>query len=172
MYLRTVNVEDYGYKDQAARLALFTFLANLQGDVDVIDIQLAPDDPLLFDLHKFIKGKQVFFQARVVDVPVVFSNLPAAERLVHVTVNIHDTLCPWNEGVFNIVMNAEGNAVTRTSKQADVSMDIRALPLLLTGTSTPEQLTHYGLAEGNVLQLAPLAGVARGISYMARADYF
>ncbi|MEM6429836.1 MAG: GNAT family N-acetyltransferase [Deinococcota bacterium] len=169
---QTLYVEDCGYRDQAGRLALFTFLANLQGDVDVIDIHLTPDDPLLFDLHKFIKGKQVFFQARVVDVPVMFQNLPTAERLGHVTVKIHDKLCPWNEGVFNLVMNTEGNAATRTSKQADVSVDVRALPLLLTGISTPEQLTHYGLAEGDVAQLAPLAGVAGGVSFMARADYF
>lgn len=165
-------VQDYAYKSRAGRTALFTFLANLQGHIDIIYMHLPADEPLLFDLGAFVSGPETPFQARIVDVTVALANLPAPETLEHLRVNIQDTFCAWNHGTFNIVMNPSGIAVNRTDKTADVSVDIRALPLLLTGASSLSQLTYSELIEGDVAMLEPLHGLATGIPFMPNADYF
>ena len=169
---KVLAVQDYAYKSRAGRTALFTFLANLQGHIDIIYLHLPADEPLLFDLGAFVSGPETPFQARVVDVVVALASLPAPEQLEHLRVNIQDNFCAWNHGTFNIVMNPTGIAVTRTDKPAEVSADIRALPLLLTGLSSPRQLAYSGLVEGEIKVLEPLHGLASGIPFMPGADYF
>jgi len=169
---KVLSINDYAYKTPAGRTALFTFLANLQGHIDVINIHLPADDPLLFELGAFVSSPDTPFQARIVDVQVALASLPAPAQLEHLRVNIIDTFCTWNHGVFNIVMNPQGIAVTRTDESADVSADIRALPLLLTGVSSPHKLAHSGLVAGNIEELEPLHGLAEGVSFMPCSDYF
>jgi predicted acetyltransferase len=169
---KVLAVQDYAYKSRAGRTALFTFLANLQGHIDIIYLHLPTDDPLLYDLGAFVSGPETHFQARVVDVSVALASLPAPAQLEHLRVNIQDNFCAWNHGTFNIVMNPTGIAVTRTDTPADVSADIRALPLLLTGVSSLQQLTYSGLIKGEVGLLEPLHGLASGVPFMPGADYF
>lgn len=165
-------VHDYGYKTHAGRNALVTFLANLQGHIDVVDMHFPADDPLLFDLTAFVNGPKTVFQARIVDVVVALASLPAPAVLEHLRIHIHDDFCAWNHGTFSVVMNPSGIAVSRTDKPAAVNADIRALPLLLSGVSSPQQLAHSGLVTGDVDVLEPLHGLAPSVPYMPRADYF
>jgi len=169
---KVLAVQDYAYKSQAGRTALFTFLANLQGHIDVIYLHLPADEPLLYDLGAFVNGPETHFQARIIDVHVALASLPAPKELEHLRVNIIDTFCAWNHGTFNVVMNPAGIAVSDTDKPAKVSADIRALPLLLTGVSSPQQLVYSGLVEGDIRLLEPLHGLAEGIPFMPGSDFF
>jgi predicted acetyltransferase len=169
---KVFTVQDYGYKTPAGRSALLTFLADLQGHIDVVDIHLPADDPLLFDLGAFVSGPDTPFQARIVDVAIALASLPAPKQLEHLHVNIIDDFCAWNHGTFSIVMNPSGIVVNRSDKTAEVSVDIRALPLLLTGVSSPRQLAHSGLLAGELGLLEPLHGLAQGVPFMPSSDYF
>lgn len=173
---KVMTIHDYGYKSHAGYSALFTFLANLQGHIDIIDMHLPADVPLAFDLGAYVSGPDTLFQARIVDVRIALASalasLPAPTALEHLRVNISDNFCSWNQGTFSVVMNPSGIAVNRTDKTAAVSADIRALPLLLTGVSSPQQLAHSGLVTGEIDTLEPFHGLAQGVPYMPRVDFF
>ena len=168
----TLTVEDYAYSSPAGRSHLWRFVGSFYGQADRVRLHLPGDEPLLFGLQGYVEANRSSFQARVVDVPRALDGL-SGENAVSFTLGVRDNFCEWNNGVFGLELSPDGTKVEKTNGDADVRLDVRALPLLLSGGVNARTAQRTGFAEGDLEHLEALVSLAGGrTSYMALADYF
>ena len=168
----TLTVEDYAYSSPAGRDRLWRFVGSFYGQADAVRLHLPGDEPLLFDLQGYVEANRSSFQARVVDVPRVLNKLSSGDA-VSFTLGVRDDFCEWNNGVFRLELSPDGTRAEKTNGYADVNLDVRALPLLLSGSVNARTAQRTGLAEGDLKSIEALTSLAGGrASYMALADYF
>ena len=169
----TLTVEDYAYSSPEGRSHLWRFVGSFHGQADRVRLHLPGDEPLLFDLQGYVEANRSSFQARVVDVPRALHGLFSKDTLSF-TLKVHDDFCAWNDGVFGLELSPRGTKVEKVeAEDADVSLDVRALPLLLSGGVNARTAQRTGLAEGDLEYLEALTTLAGGrVPFMAKADYF
>ncbi len=168
----TLTVEDYAYSSPAGRDRLWRFVGSFHGQADAVRLHLPGDEPLLFGLQGYVAANRSIFQARVVDVTRTLGGLPS-EDAISFTLGVRDDFCAWNDGMFGLELSPNGTRAEKTEGSADVSLDIRALALLLSGSVNARTAQRTGLAEGDLRYIEALVSLAGGrTSYMALADYF
>ena len=166
-----LNVHDYAFSSPTGRDDLFGFVGSFHGQVDTIRLHLPNDEPHLLDLQFYLSKEIDSLQARVVDVKVALESLSTPVESSF-TVRVKDDFCEWNNQTFQVTLGKKIE-VTVADSSPDLTLDIRALALLLSGGLTAEAAMRAGLVEGDV-------GVARGLSslasertsFMPLSDYF
>jgi predicted acetyltransferase len=68
-------------------------------------------------------------------------------------VGVVDPLCDWNNGGFSLETAGGGTEVSRVRGDADISLPVAALAVLVAGHRSASQLARAGLVEGDAKAL-------------------
>ena len=167
-----LEVHDYAYSSPAGRRDLFAFLGSFYGQVDVISLHLPSDEPRLLDWQAYVRKNTHALQARVVDVTLALEALPCPFETSFV-LRVEDDFCDWNSQVFQVTLGEKNKVAQGQSTSPDLSLDIRALALLLSGSLSAEVARRAGMLEGDVEAASALTSLAGGrTSFMPLSDYF
>jgi len=167
-----LTVKDYAFASPQGRRALFAFMGNFAGQTKNIRIHLPGDEPLGWDHPPAAGNHYQVLQARVVDVPLALQQLPSSSP-ARFLMRVHDDFCGWNNRTFRITLHPPGVQVAAASGNAEVTIDVRALALLLSGGSSARALLRSKMAEGEEGCLESLASLAGGRNtFQPQADYF
>jgi predicted acetyltransferase len=177
-----LRVLDHGAASARGREALRGLLGSFVGQASTVRIDVPSDDPWAWDWSNWYarRGRNILM-ARVADVPAALGRLRAVRpaegidepiELAPFTVRVRDDVSPWNDGAWRVEPGPDGCSVTRAS-DADATVDVRGLTLLVGGGTSPDAVRRAGLAEGAAAPLAALAALAAGRTpYQASADGF
>jgi predicted acetyltransferase len=154
---RQMNVQEFVYLDEAARRGLWKFIANHDSMIDRVTLMAPVDDPLPFLLQDPRIKQEItpYFMTRIVDfadfvAQYTFTVSDESERILHF--QITDLHAPWNEGLFQLKVDAEGKAeiIRVTSNVAPfLSCDIQTITCILMCYQTPSLLHQIGRLKGN-----------------------
>lgn len=168
----TVHVADHAYATPAGRLRLWALVAAFRGQARRVRIHLPPGEPLLDDNRARASVRSPLLQARLVDLSAALAPLRASRASVS-RIELHDELCPWNDGTFELTLGEEGCSAARSDGRADAQLDVRALTALLGQSAPAELLLASGRARGEVSALRALSELTRGRpTFHAEADAF
>lgn len=167
-----LNVHDYAFTSPRGRQGLLDFWGTFHGQTNVTELRLPQQDPLALQARKYVRGIDNPFQARVVNIKAALEPL-ASHHDTHFAMHIHDDFCPWNAGTFEVTFDAGRVQLTPSAQSPNLTLDVRALTLLISGSAPPSTCFQSGLAEGDSTPAHALASLAAGRSaYMSEADYF
>lgn len=168
-----LEVSDYAFGSPEGRRELFAFLGSFHGQMTSVRIQLPFDDPLLWDHYqRHARAPHPMLQARVVDVTAALEALDAP-REGTLVLQLRDEVCRWNEGRFVVVLSPEGVRVKRTRRSPDLTLDCRALTLLLSNSQSAVPIVRAGLITGDPAAAALLQSTVTGCSpFMPFSDFF
>jgi predicted acetyltransferase len=164
-------VLDYAFETPAGRQAIFALMNNFAAQADTVRLQLATGDPLALEWSNFTVAHPHPLHARVVDAAAALTGLPAG-RDVEFVIEVTDDFCAWNNA--NYLVDADGGQ-TRASTvdaPADVSVDVRALAQILSGSVTASATIRAGLAEGDAESISRLCRLTSRPCFMPLSDYF
>ncbi len=167
-----LDVHDYAYTSATGRTALRRFWGSFYGQATQVRLRLPEDEPWLFDFAEFVRPSQHVLQARVVDVRAALSAFasPAAAGFV---LGVRDDFCDWNDSVFAVDTDGATLGVYESNNTPDVSLDVRTLALLLTGSLSVTAAFQAGLIEGEVKHAETLAALSGGRPpFVSYGDYF
>ena len=171
MHLTEMNVHDYAFSSPTGRSNLFGFIGSFHGQADVIRLHLPGDEPYLLDLQSYLSKDIDSLQARIVDVKVALESLSSPVESSF-SMRVKDDFCEWNNQTFQVTLG-EKNEVTVADSSPDLTLDIRALALLLSGGLTAEAAMRAGLVEGEIEVVKALTSLAsEQTSFMPLSDYF
>ncbi|MEX2542301.1 MAG: GNAT family N-acetyltransferase [Trueperaceae bacterium] len=168
-----LTVEDYAYSGGKGRDDIFRFLGAMHGQAALIRMHLPDDDPVSLD-HRFRHAtpRRWPLQARVADLAAALGPLSAPAREPF-RLRVHDELCPWNDGTFELTCAESGTSVARCGGEPDAELPIQTIPLLVGGAISAETALAQGQASGQIGPLTAIAGLSRGRrSFMPLSDAF
>jgi predicted acetyltransferase len=145
-----VDVLDWGCLPGAERglLALMAGWAPLGGYLQ----WSGPDpDPVLFALgdERAVMRARYHWMLRLIDVAAVFAARPYPEGVRgEVAFTVSDTVCPWNQGGWRLVVEGGKAEVTRAAQTPAARAEPRGLAALFTGFADPGLLSAAGLLSG------------------------
>jgi predicted acetyltransferase len=128
-----------------ARDRLFNFFAKHQDQIQEIIIH-APFDPSVDHWFKDVRLKierRANWMVRLVDVKKAVDKLPADGEDI-ITVEISDSDCPWNNGVFSLQSEKGRLRLTSSSGRPAIRASIQALSSLVYGTQSLEENEFQG----------------------------
>jgi predicted acetyltransferase len=102
---------------------------------------------------------------RVVDVECALPQRPYGDRGELAIAIVDDDLCEWNNGTYLLETNGAESEVTRTDREADISMPARSLASLISGHDSATFLARAGLIEARDEQTLRLADRLFATSY-------
>ncbi|MFE2240875.1 sterol carrier protein domain-containing protein, partial [Streptomyces virginiae] len=150
----TVLVEVLDALDPAATAALWRYLFSIDLTWTVRAAKRPVDDPLLHlvsDVRRSKPATRDSLHVRLVDLPAALEARSYGSA-VDVVVEVEDAFCPWNEGRWRLVADADGTArCTRTADPADLELSVRELGSAYLGGITLTSLA----AAGRVRELRP-----------------
>lgn len=168
----TLWATDVAYASAGGRGRLWRFLRAFEGQVERVRLHLPPGEPLLVDWQGRHGRRTPVLQVRVADVRAALTALRAPRQGLW-RVRIHDELCPWNEGVFEMDLGPDGCTALPGSGRPDAELHVGALAALLGHAATPELMVADGRAAGELAALHALAELTRGQPpFVAEADGF
>lgn len=174
------KVVDLGWKGPRGREAFWGALAAFRGQVGSLRIELPWDDPVVADRARnhVVRGMPPLM-ARVLDLPSAVAPLRAVADddtpidLPSFTMRLRDAFVPWNDGSWRVTPGPSGTELRPADGAPDISLDVRALSLLLSGSMGPATVREQGWAEGDGRALAALAALSGGRRpYRSRVDAF
>jgi predicted acetyltransferase len=166
-----LTVSDYAFDSATGRGNLLAFLGNFAGQVRRVHMFLPTGEPLLSSLQAYIQPNTHSLQARVVDVKAALEPLSTEQELTF-NLRVRDDFCDWNKQTLKVTFD-NGIHVAPTRAEADLSLDVRTLALLLCGALEPEAAQSNGGLEGNLRYAEALTSLAGGRRpFLALADYF
>lgn len=174
------KVVDLGWKGPRGRQAFWGALATFRGQVGILRIELPWDDPVVADRARnhVVRGMPPLM-ARVLDLPSAMTPLRAVADddtpldLPGFTMRVIDDFTPWNQGSWRVSPGPDGTALQPASGSPDLSLDVRGLSLLLSGSMGPATVREQGWAEGDGRALAALGALSGGRRpYRSRVDAF
>ncbi|WP_200303189.1 GNAT family N-acetyltransferase, partial [Streptomyces adelaidensis] len=139
--------------DPAAHAALWRFLYGIDLTAKIVAHRLPVDDPSLHLVSDFRRcGARVKedLHVRLVDVGAAL-RARTYQAPVDVVFEVEDSFCPWNEGRWRLVGDAEGASCERTADPAELSLSVRELGAAYLGGTTLTSLA----ASGRVRELRP-----------------
>jgi predicted acetyltransferase len=152
-------IEAFGVTPQATA-EMWRFLLDVDLTATTAAQLLPPDHPLFFLLASPRRARYRMYDSlwiRLVDVGAALSGRTHATE-GSVVVEVHDAVCPWNEGRWKL----ESGAASRTDEAAELALDVDALGSAYLGAVPFEQLRAGGrveeLAEGAVRRADALFG--------------
>ncbi|MER6776477.1 MULTISPECIES: GNAT family N-acetyltransferase [unclassified Streptomyces] len=160
-----VEVADLDALDPAATAALWRYLFEIDLTATVRAGRRPADDPLLHLVSDVRRARPVVrdsLHLRLVDLPAALEARAYAAPL-DVVMEVEDAFCPWNEGRWRLVRDAEGAvSCARTADPADLELSVRELGSAYLGGITLTSLA----AAGRVRELRPgaLAEASRAFS--------
>ena len=145
----TVTINDLMAVTREAASALwrFCFDIDLMGVTEAIKRPL--DDPLpwmLADPRRLQRTLRDGVWLRIVDAAAALQQRRYAEYGA-MTIEVRDTLCPWNNGSFHLEGDAEGAVCVSTAASPDITIDVSALATAYLGTVSFTSLWGAGLAD-------------------------
>jgi predicted acetyltransferase len=162
-----VRVRELVASDPEATVTLWTFLLGLDLMARVSGPRLALDDPLLTlaaDPRRLQPRLADNLWVRLVDVPAAL----AARRYsaaVDAVVQVHDPLCPWNDGRFRLTADDRGADCHRVDAATapDIALDVAELgAAYLGGTSLASQALAGRVTEHRHGAVAAVSAAFRG----------
>ena len=167
-----LNVHDYAYSSPAGRRDLFAFLGSFHGQVDLVSLHLPNGEPRLLDWQAYVLKNDEALQARVVDVKLALEALPCPFE-TSFTLRVKDDFCEWNNQIFQVTLGEKNEVALAQGASPDLSLDVRTLALLLSGSLSAEAARRAGLVEGETEAVRALASLAgEQTSFMPLSDYF
>lgn len=169
-----VTVLDYAFEDASGRHDLLGFLNNFAGQAQTVRLQLATDDPLRLEWSNFSVPHPHPLQARIVDVTKALTGWSTEEKWGHV-IHVHDDFCDWNDGTYRVDVEGGRTRAQPTEADmttADLSLDIRTLARILSGSVSPRAAGRTITEPGDVVVFQALARLPQRACYTSLADYF
>ena len=153
-----VSVADFAYLDLDAYRGLWEFFA-AHDLVRWVEWQQVPeDDPiphLLAEPNELHRRTGAAIWMRVTDVEAALLQRRYGDDGT-LTIAVVDPLCDWNAGVFSLETAGGDTEVSRAGGDADLTLPVAALAVLLAGHRSASQLARASLVAGDdkVLQRA------------------
>ena len=169
-----VTVRDYAYRTPAARRQLFAFLGLFAGQVERVTLTVPLGDPALLEHPREIAAgrEHTLLQARIVTLHAALAPI-CSEREDVLTLRLSDLFCPWNDGTFALELSPEGCRVSPSTRAPEVSLDIRTLTALVSGSLSARAAYHSGRLEGREQDAFRLDALSQGrVPYFSVGDYF
>jgi len=159
----TVIVREVAALDGPARALLYRFLfdQDLMSQVDVWNV--AVDDPLLFWLENVRSATPRWLDAlyvRLIDVPAALKARTYTAP-VDVVLDVTDSLCPWNEGRWHLLVRDGEVSCVATDRSADLSMSVTELGAVYLGGTAISDLAMAG----RITEHTPGAVTSAGIAF-------
>ncbi|PYI50909.1 GNAT family N-acetyltransferase [Paenibacillus flagellatus] len=154
---RVMDVGEMAFSDEAARKALWRFIANHDSMCDTVKLTAPADDDLPFLLPDPRIGQETepYFMARIVDFRSFAEGYPfvATGREERLVVKLADPLAPWNDGTFRLAVDPSGRATVEPAPGEDgtavASCGIGTMTAMLMGYKRPRFLHRAGLLAGD-----------------------
>lgn len=172
--------DEFVYLNEEARSAIWTFFGNHDSRIEQVTMTMVPgDDQLPFMLPDPRVTQEVvpYFMARIVDLKSLVEQYAfEAHQEAVMTIEVEDSVAPWNAGRWRLSVNQEGKAElselpTDQGEQADLTTDIQTLSALFTGYKRPQALHAIHRLSGNPKALTQLETmIPAGQTYLM--DFF
>lgn len=143
-----IEINDLAWMTPRAYRAIWHHLSGAGLAFEVAWQRAPQDDPLphlLLEPRRLNIGAGDGLLARVVDVAQAMSQRRYDEtgRFVF---DLTDSLCPWNEGRWQLETSPDGARVTRSSRPAELVIPVDTLAMLLFGQISPSEAVRMGRA--------------------------
>ncbi|MBD3922839.1 GNAT family N-acetyltransferase [Paenibacillus sp. PR3] len=147
--------------NETARQSLWTFIANHDSMAKEVTTIAPLEDDLISTLdNPRIKHEIIpYFMARIVDFEAFAAHYlftPSTEAVHELCIQVEDLHAPWNNGVFKLSVDKQGNGVVdrvsnpTAEQQANMlSCDIQTLTCMLMGYRRPERLMQLQRLRGS-----------------------
>lgn len=159
---KQLNCDELVYENETARRALWTYFANHDSMITQGKFIYVPADdnlPFLLDDPRIQQETVPYFMGRIVDAAAFVEKYPfeAIGEETSLTLNLTDRYAPWNEGVWTLTINAEGQGYLKSVDTsgfsenviaADLSIGIQSLTTLMLGYQRADDLYKWGRIEG------------------------
>jgi predicted acetyltransferase len=149
------SVTDFAHLDLDAQRGLWDFFA-AHDLVRRVEWQQVPEDDaiphLLAEPNELHRRTGAAIWMRVTDVEAALRQRPYGDDGV-LTISVADPLCDWNAGVFRLETVGGGTEVSRAGGDADLTLPVAALAVLLAGHRSASQLARAGLVAGDTKAL-------------------
>lgn len=172
--------DEFVYLNEEARSALWTFFGNHDSRIEQVTMTMVPgDDQLPFMLPDPRVTQEIvpYFMARIVDLKSFVEQYAfEAHQEAVMTIQVEDSVAPWNAGRWRLSVNQEGKAElselpTDQGEQADLTTDIQTLSALFTGYKRAQALHAIHRLNGNPKALTQLETmIPAGQTYLM--DFF
>lgn len=150
-----VSVSDAAHLDLDAQRGLWEFFA-AHDLVRRVEWQQVPDDDplphLLAEPNELHRRTGAAIWMRVTDVEAALRQRPYGDDGV-LAVGVVDPLCDWNAGTFTVETAGGATEVSRAGGDADVTVPVAALAVLVAGHRSATQLARAGLVAGGAKAL-------------------
>lgn len=151
--VRMIDVPEFCFATNEAATAMLGFLGKYQSDYSFAIIRM----PGHIDLSAFLpeyansveRTEKYTGMFRVVDAERVLQ-LAKYKGEGRFTVKLSDDSAPWNEGTYTVEFGKNGTTVRRTDDAPDISADIQAFGLLISG--------EYSIADAKYLSNVTVHG--------------
>jgi predicted acetyltransferase len=143
-----VAVTDFHAVDPQTAHALWRRVLDFDLMAEVTTPWVAYDDPLLLWAQEADPQPKsaVSLWIRIVDIASALTARGYAREL-EVVLEVSDEQCPWNAGRWRIAAGPDGASCERTTRSADVSLDIRELGATFLGDVTFESLGRAAIVD-------------------------
>lgn len=164
------------YVNQEARNGLWNFISAHFSMVTKVKGHIYTDEPLAFLLDDSDIKETIapYYMARIVDIGLFLKQYPfqPQETPCSFTFVLHDPMLEWNQGVFTLTVDEQGNGhLTKGGNQRDAEFDIQTLTTMLMGYKRPSYLAKIGRFQANEATIDMLERlIIRQIPYFS--DYF
>ncbi|WP_127590464.1 GNAT family N-acetyltransferase [Paenibacillus lautus] len=172
--------DEFVYLNEEARNALWTFFGNHDSRIEQVTMTMVPgDDQLPFMLPDPRVTQEIvpYFMARIVDLKSFVEQYAfEAHQEAVMTIEVEDSVAPWNAGRWRLSVNQEGKAElselpTDQGEQADLTTNIQTLSALFTGYKRPQALHAVHRLSGNPKAMTQLETmIPAGQTYLM--DFF
>ncbi len=160
---RQLVVHELMALDHQAEKAIWSFIGQHDSMIKEVRIEVPIDDTLpdMLPDPRITQEIVPYFMARIVDVESFLQQYPFGSSTRHdlFKLCITDKYAPWNEGIYELAINAKGEVqVQKLNQQSEeggfqkdtlddsvISADIGALAMLLLGYRSGKQLSASGL---------------------------
>lgn len=164
-----LTVHDWANASEEARVALWTYIANHDSMIAEATVTVPADDQttLLLDDPRIKQEVVPYFMSRIVDAEAFVPQMawaPGTED-ESVTLRLSDAHAPWNEGMFKLTWDAQGQGKLERLASVDgggasalpaLSCDIQGLTAMLLGNRRPSFLREVGKIAGDDEAIARL----------------
>ncbi len=158
---QVLNVKDFVYLDMDAFRGLWEYIRghDLVGRVNIRGA-FGEDDPardLLMEPRMLNRKVNDGIWMRIVDVEKAIPQRPYGGRGALVFEIQGDTMCPWNEGAWEMETSGTVTEVHKSSRQPQLSMPINSLASLMSGHRSATALARIGLITAHDDRALPVA---------------
>jgi predicted acetyltransferase len=139
-------IRDLVWLSPSAYRAIWQHFAAMDLVNNIIWERVPGDDPLphlLREPRMLRLTSQDGILARIVDIERAFPKLRFLGK-GNLTFEVIDDLCPWNRGQWQVEASAEGAAVSRTSKNSQLTLPISTLAMLVFGQISATEAARMG----------------------------